>query len=197
MVTWACHWRSRQFSMSCDRAYLVNTAAHHLSARRWIAITLSVTGIFASVLAHSARCEHSVDQKTSESCSPAISDVGGNVTITCFDPNVAAVFLNYINNQQKSYEQKAQDVKDWISRYNTLLAKVGAAHAFENLRDDVKAALERGDFISAGKAQDQIIDDEEKVVDQLAQDLFVRAEMLVLQLHPNDALPTLCQSISI
>jgi tetratricopeptide (TPR) repeat protein len=103
------------------------------------------------------------------------------------DQKVISTFLDTINRQQKDYQEKATEVELWIRRYDELSMRLGTSGAFSQLREEVKKRFQEGDLEGAGRAKDQIIAGEEGLVDQLAEDYYERAEMLVLQLKPMEA----------
>jgi tetratricopeptide (TPR) repeat protein len=130
-----------------------------------------------------------VIQYSSGQCSINIANVSGNVTVEggCMDQKVISLFLDTINRQQKDYQEKATEVELWIKRYDELSMRLGTSGAFSQLREEVKKRFQEGDLEGAGRAKDQIIAGEEGLVDQLAEDYYERAEMLVLQLKPLEA----------
>jgi tetratricopeptide (TPR) repeat protein len=149
---------------------------------RWTFVPIVVTSCIIGLHAQGEPIKH-----TEGRCSPIIENVSGNVTVTCLDPQVTKLFLDYINAQNKSFENKAKEVQLWIDRYNALRSRLDAATAFEVLRDQVKVALDHGDFARAEEAQKKIVEQQEKSVDQAADDLYNLAEMLVLNLRPKEA----------
>lgn len=135
----------------------------------------------------------SADQRTFQTvdgpCAINIANNSGTITIEskCLDPNVTKLFVETLNRQDRKYEEKEKELRQFMDRYFALLERLGVTGAFTELRKEVRKRYEGGDLDGAGQIEEEIISKEESTVDLLAADYYDRAEMLVLQLKPLEA----------
>jgi tetratricopeptide (TPR) repeat protein len=124
-------------------------------------------------------------------CAINIANNSGKIQIEskCLDPNVTKLFVETLNRQDRKYEEKERELKQFMNRYFALLERLGVTGAFAELREEVRRRYQLGDLDGAGKIKEEIISKEESTVDLLAADYYERAEMLVLQLKPLEAQP--------
>ena len=88
-------------------------------------------------------------------------------------------------------DEKRKELEEWARRYSELEQRLAAQGLEDKLAQQVKAAMEKGDLEQAGGLLDEILQREEKTVDQAAVNNFSRAQVYQLQFQPLKALPYL------
>lgn len=140
-------------------------------------------------------------KQTSEGwCSPNVADIQGPVTIVCQGvPPEALKRLNELldlkdkelGTTKNSLADKIKEAEDWAKRYRELEARLAAQGSEDTLAQQAKEALKKGDLEQAGALLDQVLNRQEKTVDQAAANHFSRAQVYQLQFQPLKALPYL------
>jgi tetratricopeptide (TPR) repeat protein len=150
-----------------------------------------VVFVVLCILANIGVCsaEQATFQTTNGPCAINIANNSGTIKIEskCLDPNVTKLFVETLNRQDRKYEEKERELRQFMNRYFALLERLGVTGAFTELREEVRKHYEGGDLDGAGQIEEEIISKEESTVDLLAADYYDRAEMLVLQLKPLEA----------
>ena len=142
-------------------------------------------------------------------CSPAVSQAGGNVTITYLsgscpelDAKTVATLKDFSSKfprtldrlnellDKKDVELASRDneVQEWIGKYEDLANKLAENGDDSALGRQAAAKLQDGDLEGAGKLLDEIISRGESRLDRLAQDHFNRGRVYELQFRVNQAL---------
>jgi tetratricopeptide (TPR) repeat protein len=140
-------------------------------------------------------------EQTSEGwCSPNVAKSQGQVTIIC--QGVSPEALKRLNElldlkdkelgtAKRSLADKIKEAEDWAERYRELEARLAAQGSEDTLAQQAKEALGKGNLERAGALLDEILQREEKTVDQAAANNFSRAQVYQLQFQPLKALPYL------
>jgi tetratricopeptide (TPR) repeat protein len=141
-------------------------------------------------------------------CSPAITQTGGNVTITyqsnsCpeLDASTAAQVKAFLRKFPKTVDrlnelldkkdvelkERAKEVQDWIMKYSELEKQLAAQGDDSELSRRAAALLRDNDLNGAGKLLDEIISRGESRLDVLAQDFFNRGRVYELEFRTDQA----------
>jgi tetratricopeptide (TPR) repeat protein len=142
-------------------------------------------------------------------CSPAISQAGGNVTITyqsgsCpeLDATTVAALKAFIAKFPKTVDRlnelldkkdvelasRAKEVQDWVSKYTELEKQLSDRADDSELSRRAAERLRDNDLDAAGKLLDEIISRGESRLDRLAQDHFNRGRVYELQFRIDRAI---------
>jgi tetratricopeptide (TPR) repeat protein len=137
-------------------------------------------------------------QSTTGNCSPAVSNVTGNVSIYCegIDPKA----LNRLNElldlkdkdlgeTRKTIDEKIQDANEWARKYRELEARFLSANETNELSIQANQSLQNGDFVTAGARLDELLTRQEGDVEKIAANHYSRAQLYDLDYNPQLALP--------
>lgn len=130
-------------------------------------------------------------QITHGSCSPAVSNVTGNVTITCQDVSPEA--LEQINNifatKFKQLTDRLRETEEWVGQLKGLEARLVAISNPVDQEKKAAVLLQQGRLEEAGQNLDEILVREDEMLQRLAGTHFNRAKVYTLQFYPVKALP--------
>jgi tetratricopeptide (TPR) repeat protein len=142
-------------------------------------------------------------------CSPAISQAGGNVTITyqsnsCPELNAATVaelkafltkFPKTVDRLNELLDQKdieladrTKRISEWITKYSELEKRLATQDYDSDLSRRAASKLRENDLEGAGKLLDESISRGESRLDALAQDHFSRGQVFELEFRIDRAL---------
>ncbi len=134
-------------------------------------------------------------QATKGDCSPAINNVKGNVFINC--PGVAPRATKHLNmrlRKIRGLEAKLAEANGWKERYQDLETRLAAEGENRVLAQQARKLLEKGDLDAAARLFDRVIEQQNKELGDLAENLFNRAQIASLQFRPTEALGFLAQA---
>ena len=129
----------------------------------------------------------SIQQRSSAPCTVNSAAMqGGTVTINCpgVDPRAMRVFNDELKKQGhdiKDLADKLKSAEAWRSKYEELNERLAAAGLDSELARKADEFLKEGRLDEAKKALDQLIKDDEKQIDRVAQDYFNRGYLNQLQ----------------
>jgi tetratricopeptide (TPR) repeat protein len=177
------------------------------------AVWLLVLSVFT--LQVQAAIMETITQTTTGSCSPAVAQVGGNVTITCqgldeqaltrlnefLDKKFAALvdeslghktaarLHQLLDKTELDLAAKIREAEEWAQKYRELEQRLVTQGQDEPLAQLAQALLKEGKLDEAGVILDRMLATGEKGVEQTAVHHFNRAEVYTLQFQPHKALP--------
>jgi hypothetical protein len=132
-----------------------------------------------------------IRQTTTGWCSPIISNVIGNVKVTCngVDPR-ALVKLNVrLNQTSRELTAKMDEAEEWAARYHELETRLSAPGSHAELSHQAQSYIEAGELEKAEAILDGILKSDEEREKQDAADYYTRGLASELDFKPLDALP--------
>jgi len=132
-----------------------------------------------------------VHQVTTGWCSPAISNVIGNVTVNCkgVDPRALVRLNERLRRAKLDRVNALQIANDWADQYHQLEKRLAEAGDDSELSRKAEEYLHQGDLEKAGAILDQILGSEDPRIDRTAANHYNRGLVFELQFQPLDALP--------
>jgi tetratricopeptide (TPR) repeat protein len=199
------HCRGHRPAGTLDVTYRDQATA--TKAKIMIVIWLVVLSVF--VLQVRIAIGQTTTQTTTGPCSPALSQVGGNVTINCqgLDEQVLRQLNEFLDKKftadQKNVDRlhelldkkdvelqaKISEAEAWAQKYRELEQRLATEGQDSVLAQQAQALIQAGKLDEARVLLERLVNAEEKGVEQVAAHQFNLAEVYALQFQPDKALP--------
>lgn len=155
----------------------------------YLCVTIILGGVFFASLIRAQNATVTIEQHTSGSCSPRITDVSSTVTINCagVDPKALERLNEALRSKNLNLKDELKAAEEWASKYLEL--EKNLSQPTHGNSKEAKAALAAGDF----DRLEQLLDSEAKALasetQRAARSHFNRAQIFELQFQLSDALP--------
>ena len=137
----------------------------------------------------------SIQQKSSGPCTVNAAGIQGGATVTINCPGVGPRAMRVFNEELQKQGQSIKDLADqlktaeeWRRKYEELAERLAVAGIDNDLARKADELLKEGRLDDAKKILDQLIIDDEKQIDRVAQDYFNRARLNEIKFDPLHAL---------
>ena len=129
-------------------------------------------------------------QTTSGWCSPIISNVVGNVTVTCIgvDPRALAVLNRKLSRTKLKLGNAIEQANHWANLYHSLEESLRDSDTNEGLSKRAEEYLHQGDLDRAKAILDRILENDEHEEVRIASDHYKRGLVSELQFKQKEAL---------
>ncbi len=141
--------------------------------------------------AQAAQAPAVVRQTTTGWCSPIISNVVGNVKVTCIgvDPRALVKLNAKLNKTSEELIAKIDLANDWAARYHELEARLSAPGSHAELSRQAESYIQAGELDKAEEILDSVLKGEDAEENQFAMDNYNRGLIAELNFKPLEALP--------